>query len=425
MKTKVRALTKTEEMILERDNNKAGISLRVLVLLENGRIGRDRRVRREIFALKEAGHQVSLICQRGNRKEDNEVPELAGVRIYFYPPNPFESNGLFSYIFEYLYSWLSMFFLSLRANFGPGFDVIHACNPPDIFFPIALFYKLFGKKFVFDQHDLTPELFLSRFSKSNKFVHRVLLFLEKMTYRTANHVIVTNESYKKIAMSRGKLPPEKVFVVRNGPYLENQAEADPDLKMGYRYLVCCMGSFSKQDGIDKAIEAANYLIRVKKRSDIKFVFIGDGSAFKYLKEMTRNLKIDDQVTFTGFIYEQQIISKYLATADVCLSPEPKTELNSHSTFIKVLDYMAAAKPIVAFDLPETRFSAQESALYARPNDIADFATKIEELLEDEVKRRAMGLFGRRRAQEALFWNYSKPSLLRAYQQLRGKKEESD
>lgn len=389
----------------------------VLILLQNRALCDDLRVEQEALALTGAGYKVCVICPKKEGQEN--TVNLGGnneIQVYSYPALT-QSDGMLSYALEYLYSGVSMFVLSLKALRKPGFDVIHACNPPDIFFIVGKIYRLLGKKFVFDQHDLSPELYLSRFSRPRKFVYRALLFLEKLTYKTADAVIATNTSYKEIAVSRGRVSPERVFVVRNGP-LEVPDDVDPDMsaKKGHRFLVYYMGEISPQDGVDCLVRIANYIIK-KGRTDIYFLVTGDGASLNDVKKMAHDLGLDEHVGFTGWISDRKLLYKLLSTADVCIAPEPKNPLNDHSTFVKVMDYMAAGKPVVAHDLKETRITAQDAALYARPNDVVDFAEKIEELLGDECRRVEMGEFGRQRIKEALSWKYARVALINAYETL--------
>jgi len=385
---------------------------RVLVLLQNGAINKDYRVQQEIFTLLDAGYKVSLICPAS---PDGIVWGRPGVKTYYFDPAP-DGDGLLSYINEYRYSFLKMLKMSLRALRETGFDLIHACNPPDFFFTFAMLFKILGKRFIYDQHDLSPELYLSRFSKTNRVLYRGLLMMEKLSYRTADVVITTNESYKRIAVKRGGKKPEQVFVVRNGPYYDETvtARSNTELKAGRKYMVCCIGEISPQDGVEYLVLAADYLIKVKGRKDITFNLVGSGAALEDLKRLVTRLGIEDFVRFPGWISDRNELYEYLLTADVCVSPEPRNPLNNHSTFIKVLDYLAASKPIVAFDLEETKVSAGEAALYAMPNDERDLAEKINELIEDPSLRSRLGRIGRERVDRMLDWKHTKPILVDAY-----------
>ncbi|MBE0447292.1 MAG: glycosyltransferase family 4 protein [Actinobacteria bacterium] len=395
---------------------------RVLILLQNGAINKDYRVQQEIFTLLDAGYKVSLICPAS---PDGVEWNHDGVKTYFYQSAP-ESSGPISYLYEYQYSFILTLWLSLKVLRETGFDIIHACNPPDFFFILAMLYKPLGKKFVFDQHDLTPELYLSRFSKPSLLLYHLLLFMEHWSYKVAEAVITTNESYKRIAIVRGKKKPEQVFVVRNGPYYDRTitATVNPALKNGREYMVCCIGEISPQDGVEYLILAANQLTKVKGRQDITFNIVGSGASLTDLKRMVNEFGIEDYVNFPGWISDPRELYQYLVTADVCVSPEPKNPLNDHSTFIKVLDYLAAGKPIVAFSLKETRVSAGEAALYALPNDEVDFAEKIGMLLDDPDLRSRLGNIGRKRINKTFDWEYIKPVFIDAYRKVTGVEAES-
>lgn len=386
----------------------------VAVILQNSYIEVDRRVRREVELLLEMGCAVAVVCPlppQGKREE-----AIAGVRFFRYPQPP-ESRNSLSYVREYAYSLWHTYRLLRRATKEMQIDAIHVCNPPDIFFMFKAFWG--DIKFIYDQHDPAPEVYLSRFRHPFMPIYAVLRLCEWITYRAADVVLVTNGSAKATAIKRGALTEERVYVVRNGPFLYPQQCYEPDLKVknGHRYMVCCMGAISEQDGVQYFVEAARHLVNVRGRKDIWFAVIGSGSALDRLKRMVSDYGIGEHVGFTGFIQDRETLAKYLQAADVCVSPEPKTRCNDMSTFIKVLDYMAFGKPIVAFDLKETRVSAAESAVYATPNETSELAQKIEELLANEVSRIAMDKLGRERIASGLDWKHSKEALRMAYSQV--------
>ena len=391
---------------------------KVLILVENLTVPFDRRVWLEARTLRDAGYQVSVVCPKGESyRKSFEV--LDGIRIYRYPTPP-PTKGRASYIWEFIYCWFMTALLSLKVLSNEGFDVIHACNPPDTFFVLGWFYKLFGKKFVYDQHDLCPEVFLARFGASRGWTYKFLLALEKWTYNTADIVISTNESYKETASGRGKVPPEKIVVVRSAPDVNRFSPVEPilELKRGREYLVSYLGVMAPQDGVDYLIRSIDHIVRVRKRDDIHFVLIGSGDSYLELREMTSSLGLDAHVQFTGRIPDSEV-ERYLSTSEVCVSPDPKNDLNDFSTMNKILEYMALGRPIVAYDLKETRVSAGEGALYAVANDYRDFGDKILELLDDGERRRVMGEHNSRKLREGLSWEHSKGDLLRAYSMVGG------
>lgn len=394
---------------------------RVLIILENIPIARDRRVQREILALREAGYSVSLICP--SEREEYGTWEAEGVSIYRYPA-PKGGSGLFSYIYEFAYSFAKTTRLSLRVFRKEGFDIIHACNPPDIFFLIALMFKPFGKKFLFDQHDLSPELYLSKFGRKD-FAHRLLLFFERMTYRLADVVFVTNESFKEVALSRGKVAPEKLFVVRNGPFLyEPQLlKADDSPKKGFKSMVCCLGEITAEDGLEYLVKAADRLVNEEGRQDVLFTLIGDGDFVPEIMRMIEAHRLEKYFLITGWVSDKKLLHAYLSAADVCVYPQPENPSTDRSTAVKVLDFMAAAKPVVAFDMRETRYTAGAAARYARPNDDRDLAMQIANLLDDPAEARRLGMLGRERLERNLLWEHSKPNLLEGYALISGKADE--
>ena len=391
----------------------------VLHLSENLPLPFDRRVWLELRTLRQAGFRVSAICPMGDRWTES-YEEIDGISIWRYPPPP-PTQGALSYIWEFLYCWVQTARLSVVALARRGFDVIHAANPPDTFWAIAAFYKLFGKRYVFDHHDLCPELYLSRFGEQRRgsVLHRLLVLLEWAQFRTADLVISTNESYRQVALSRGRMNDAKVFVVRSGPSRERFATVRPvqeSLKDGKRFLVAYLGVMAPQDGVDHLLRAARILVHERRRDDVGFTLIGAGDSFDELRKLAHDLELDSCVRFTGRIPDADV-ETILATSDVCVCPDPRNPLNDVSTMNKVLEYMACGRPVVAYDLREHRFSAAEGALYAEPNREDDLAEKIATLLDDPERRRRMGTYNRQRFLERMAWEYSAGELLRAYQTL--------
>jgi len=393
----------------------SGRGRRALILVENLTVPFDRRVWLESKALTEAGWSVSVICPKGP-PWNKPYEELEGVAIHRYDPPPPAKSAL-SYLWEFAYCWLQTARLSFVVAGQRGFDVIHACNPPDTFFLIGAFYKLFGVKFLFDQHDLSPEVYVSRFGKEG-FWYQGLRLLERLTYATADVVIATNESYKETAQRRGGLAPEDVVVVRSGPETGRFVGMTPNpaLKRGRPFLVAYLGVMAPQDGVDYLLRAARELIVLRGARDVAFTLIGSGDSYDDLVQLTKELGLEDVVEFTGRIPDAGV-EAILSTADVCVGPDPKNPLNDVSTMNKILEYMALGRPIVAFDLRETRYSAGEGALYARPNEVTDLAACIEELLRDPARRAAMGEYNRRRFQNGMAWDYSRVRLLEAYERI--------
>src|SRR6185369_16329758 len=388
---------------------------RILILVENLPSPFDRRVWQEAGTLRDAGYGVSIICPTGKGCEKkHELVE--GVDIWRYDL-PTEGSGALGYLVEYGAALLWTFVLSLKVWWKSGFDVVHACNPPDLFFLIGGFFKLFGKKFVFDHHDACPELYEAKFG-GKTLLYRLMLLLEKLTFRTADVSIATNHSYRRIAIERGGMDPDRVFVVRSGPSLERMKLVPPveALKKGRRYLVGYVGVMGKQEGIDYLLRAAAHLVHGLKRRDVHFGLVGGGTSLAEMKALARELGIAEYVTFTGRVSDGALLAM-LSTADVCVNPDVANEMNDISTMNKVMEYMALGKPIVQFDLAEGRFSAQRASVYARRNDAADLAAKIAELLDDPAQRAAMGAFGRRRVENELEWRHEAPKLIAAYEAL--------
>ena len=385
------------------------------MLVENLPSPFDRRVWQEATALRDAGYLVSIVCPTG-RGYEKRFEAIDGIDIHRYPL-PVEASGAAGYALEYGCALFWSFVLSWKVFFGRGFDVVHACNPPDLLFLVGGFFKLLGKKFLFDHHDLGPELYEAKFGRRD-FFHRLLCRLEFLTFRTADVSIATNESYRRIAIGRGGMSPERVFVVRSGPSLERMklVPPDPRLRHGRRYLVGYVGVMGKQEGVDYLLRAARHIVFDLGRRDVHFGLVGGGTSLGEMKALAAELRVAEFVTFTGRVPDADLLAM-LNTADVCVNPDIANEMNDKSTMNKIMEYMALGKPIVQFDLTEGRYSAQRASLYAKRNDAVDLAARIVELLDDPERRAQMGAFGRRRVDNELEWRHEAPRLLAAYEAL--------
>jgi glycosyltransferase involved in cell wall biosynthesis len=395
----------------------ASVGNRVLMLLENNPYPQDARVRREAKTLTDAGYQVTIICPSDPKQPWRELVD--GVRVYRYPAPP-PSSGVLGYLWEYGYSMSAAFILSFFVFFRGGFDIIHAHNPPDTFVFVAALYKVIGKRFIFDHHDLSPEMYHARFKNhGHPFVYKVLLWLEKLSCRMADHVIATNESYRSIEIERGKVPQQRITIVRNGPELKNGRAIVPDRRLRElgKLIIGYVGVMGHQDGVDYLLRALFYLLNEFNRSDFLCLIIGGrGEARETLKVLSSELGLNDHVSFTGWVSDEDLF-RYLSSVDICVDPDPSNAFNDRSTMIKMMEYMSVAKPIVAFDLPEHRFSAQDAALYVRPNNEIEFAAALVQLMDDPGRRQRMGAFGRRRIETELAWHHSIRNLLDAYRTL--------
>ncbi|HSC06321.1 MAG TPA: glycosyltransferase family 4 protein [Steroidobacteraceae bacterium] len=389
----------------------------VLIIVENLPCPFDRRVWQEATTLARAGMRVSIICPKGRGFEKSRE-EIDGIAIYRHSM-PLEASGAWGYAVEYVWALLAQFVLSLRVLRERGFEAIHACNPPDTIFLIGRFYKLLGKKFLFDHHDINPELYEAKFGRRDLF-HRLLCFLERATFRTADIAIATNESYRRIAIERGGQAPQHVFVVRSGPDLRRLqiVPARESLKRGRRYLVGYVGVMGRQEGIDLLLAAVHDIVHVRGRTDIQFGLVGGGTELETLRQLAQDLDVAEFVTFTGRVHDAELLAM-LNTADVCVNPDIANEMNDKSTMNKIMEYMALGKPIVQFDLTEGRVSAGEASWYARRNDVVDLAERIVKLLDDEPARQRMGRIGRERVLDKLSWEHEAPRLLAAYEALFG------
>jgi glycosyltransferase involved in cell wall biosynthesis len=384
---------------------------RVLILLENAPAPSDRRVGQESRTLFEAGYEVVVISPSGEVDDREPYEHWHGIEIHRFPLRA-AGRGTTGYVREYIGALWKMARLVRRLTSAHRFGIVHACNPPDFLLALALPLRHRGARLVFDHHDLAPELYEARFGKRGLY-YRALLVLERFAFAAADVVISTNESYRRVAIERGRKRPSEVFVVRNGPDPEHfrPTPSDDTMKRGRRHLLVYLGTMGPQDGVDLAIRALAHL-RLR-RADWLAVFMGDGEELERLQTLARDLGLADAVEFLGRVADDRIIP-VLSAADVCLAPEPSNPFNDRSTIVKVLEYMAMARPVVAFDLPETRVSAEHAALYAPSGDVAAFAGQIARLLDDPALRTTLGERGRDRVVQELGWHRSRDALLRAY-----------
>lgn len=385
----------------------------ILIIVENLPVPFDRRVWQEANALKENGADVSVICPK-MKGYTSGYEVINGIEIYRHPL-PLEARGAIGYFMEYAAAVFWEILLSFRIYFKKRFHVIHGCNPPDLIFITALFFKLLGVKYVFDHHDINPELYFAKFGKKNLF-YNILLLFERLTFLSANFSIATNESYREIAISRGKMKPQKVAVVRSGPDLRRMkiTAGNAKYKKGRRYLVGYVGVIGEQEGLDLLLQVIKLII--DKRDDVQFAIIGGGTDLDKIKMMSDKLGLNQYVDFYGRVSDELLLD-ILNTADVCVNPDKPTEMNNLSTMNKIMEYMALKKPIVQFNLKEGRFSAQQASLYAENNNIRDFADKIEILLNDEALRTKMGEYGYNRVLNELSWEHESIRLIDFYRRV--------
>jgi glycosyltransferase involved in cell wall biosynthesis len=388
-------------------NKKTG----VCIIIENLPVPVDRRVWQEALALRDAGYRVSVICPKA-RGFERSRETLEDIEVYRYRVR--EASGPLGYVVEYALALAAQMRLALVVYARTRFRALHACNPPDTTFLIGLFFKLFGVRFIFDHHDLNPELYEAKFGRRD-LGYWLVCWAERMTFRTADVSIATNESYREVARVRGKMPDDRVFVVRSCPDLARtrKGPAQPELKEGRRHLVVYLGVMGPQDGLDLLLESIDLVVRRTQRRDILFVLIGAGTEAPRLKAIAAEKALEPLVKFPGHLSDEEVAA-YLSTADVGVAPDPATAMNDKSTMNKIFEYMAFGLPIVLYDLTEGRRAAAEAALYARPGDTEDFAQKILRILDSESLRHELGARGRRRVEESLNWEIEKRSLLEAY-----------
>jgi glycosyltransferase involved in cell wall biosynthesis len=396
-----------------------GARPRILIIVQNLPVPFDRRVWLECMALTAAGYDVTVICPKGKNDPAHQV--LDGVTILKYRPYA-PGGGAVGYVAEYVYSFLATARLVLRARRQGRFEVLQACNPPDIFWPIARWLRRRdGSRFVFDHHDLCPELYDSRFPQGRRLPRRGLLALERATFRTADHVVSTNTSYAEIAMRRGGKSPADVTVVRTGPDPERlrPRAVVPSLRRGRRHLVAYIGVMGPQDGVDLAVRAAARVVHVLHRDDVSFTFMGGGDCYDEMVALRDALGLHDYLELPGRVPDETVID-VLSTADVGLSPDPKNPLNDLSTMNKTMEYMAFGMPVVAFDLKETRVSADGAGCYVPSGDVPAYAQAIVDLLDHDEKRADMGRSGRLRVENELGWPHQRDAYVFVYDRLVGR-----
>ncbi len=385
---------------------------KVLIIVENLPVPFDSRVWKEACSLRANDYEVAVLCPKGKGYEEG-YQCLEGIHIYRHPA-PKEGNSPLGYLWEFGCALFWQFLFSWWIFLKRGFHIIQGCNPPDDIFLVALPFKLVGVKYIFDHHDANPELYVSKYDKRG-LLYRIQVTLEKLTYRFSDVVMATNNSYRQLAIERGGLAPQDVFVVRNGPDLDafRPVPAKIGLKYGKPFLVGYVGTMSTQEGLDILLDVALHL-KNQGRRDIHFTCVGGGPGLGGLRRMVQDKGLQDTVNFTGRVSEQQLLD-VLCTADVCVNPDKPCEMNDISTMIKIMEYMALSKPIVQFNLKEGRFSAQGASLYSDNRDqVSDFADKILWLLEHPDESLRMGEFGYRRVKMELAWEYSVGNLLAAY-----------
>ena len=386
---------------------------KVLIIVENLPVPFDTRVWQEATTLAENGYLVSVICPKG-KGYDADYEYLNGVHVHRHDLPP-EGNGALGYAREYFCALREELRLAKRIYKERGFHVIHGCNPPDDIYMVARRFKKKGVDYVFDHHDICPELFEAKFGKASGLLYKSQLWLERQTYKHCAFAFVTNESYKQIAISRGGMKEDKVFVLRSGPKLERLkiTPAKSEIKRGRQFMVGYVGVIGQQEGIEYLLKAAKYIKEELHRDDIFWGVVGGGPHLEALRKQSHEMGLDDILEFTGRVSDEVLLD-YLNTADVCVNSDEYNAMNDKSTMNKILEYMALGKPIVQFDLTEGRFSAQEASLYAEPNNAIDMADKIIQLLDNPAKRKEMSEYGRQRIVNELSWEHTSRALLEGY-----------
>ena len=403
-------------MLAEANSKPLPVAGKVLIIVENLPVPFDRRVWQEATALREAGYEVSVICPTG-KKHTSFEETLDGIHIYRHNL-PLEATGALGYLAEYSAALFHEMRLSIKVLRRHGFDVIHACNPPDLIFLVALFHKLFfGKKFLFDQHDINPELFEVKFGKKG-FFHRLLTFFEKCTFKLADGSLATNETLKERAIHTGKMPSDKVWVVRSFPDIERFKRTEPNesAKRGRRYLAGYVGIMAEQDGVEYLVKAMDHIVNVQGRDDVGCVIIGDGPDYDRLRALSVELKLTDHIEFTGYMTGAPLLQT-LSACDIGVIPDPPNVCNDKLSMNKVFEYMALGMPFVQFDLEQAKLDAGEAAHIVPERTPESLAQGMIDLLSDAERRKTMSAYATDRAQREFHWDIEKHSMLDAYRTL--------
>jgi glycosyltransferase involved in cell wall biosynthesis len=391
----------------------------ILIIVQNLPVPFDRRVWQEAVTLRRAGYGVAVVCpKKGPYTKGYE--SLHGVDIFRYALPCEASTGVVGYFIEFAYCWLASLWLAIKAYRRRPFHAIHACNPPDTFFALAFLFRRLGVKFVFDHHDLCPEMYVAKGRPRRGLLYRGLLLLERLTFRSADAVIAVNQSHYDIAIRRGGIEASKITIVRSGPRLSwSDIEASPsDWKRGRKYLVVYLGEMGTQDGVDHLLRAIGHYATSYPK-DTLFILIGGGPEQRRMEQMAHQMQLDEWVAFTGRVTDDKILRQYLAAADLCIAPDPLTEYGDLSTTNKLIEYLALGRPTVAYDLTEHRRTAQDAAIYVEPNNEVELGVATRELLVDEERRLKMGRLGQERFRECLAWENSEKALTAMYSRLFG------
>ena len=388
--------------------------IKVIGLLAHCAYPLDRRFASSMESLVQAGYRVAVISPKEADQVTRET--IKGVHVYrFSVPN--FGDGVLSYIIEFIYLTLAAILLTLWVWLREGMDIFHYNTPPDSLFMAGVLPKLAGKSLIYDVRDLAPELYESKYEKTNPILLNMLLLLEKCAARIANHVLVVNESYRQVIIKRDGVRPERVTIVRYGPDLNRILLTDPDPTVRSRapIIIAFLGMMAKQDGIDFLLRSLHHLLTLGYQ-DWFCVLIGPVEHPAFFNKLAKDLEITDRVWFPGIIHTPEWVP-YLAAADICVDPAPANPLNNKSTMVKLMDYMTLKKPAVAFDLPESRITAGGAALFARPNDEIDFARQIACLIDNPEMRQQMGALGRERMEKELCWPHQQQRLLQVYESI--------
>ncbi|HEY3623023.1 MAG TPA: glycosyltransferase family 4 protein [Roseiarcus sp.] len=393
-----------------------------VIVVENLPVPFDRRVWQEAQALNRAGWTVSVICPT-NADFPKPFELIDDIAIYRHPL-PAEGRGALAYFREYATALFHEFRLLFKVRRERGFSIIQACNPPDLIFLAALPFKLMGKKFIFDQHDVSPELFVVKFGGKG-FLYRALMFFERMSYVMADHVITANATFKDIALSRGGKTPSQVEVVYGVPDRKriHRVEPEPGLHGGRKFLLGYLGIINEQDGVDHLVRAVAHLVKVKGFRDFRAIVVGSGPALELVRALARSLEVEDFLLFSGYLKGEKLLA-YISAFDIGVIPDPVNEANELMSMNKVFEYCALGIPTACYPLRETQRLLGDAGVYAPSPDPAGLAEACLNLMQDESLRARSAAAAANLSAEKFLWENEARKYVATYERLLSPKPDS-
>jgi glycosyltransferase involved in cell wall biosynthesis len=386
-----------------------------VIVVENLPVPLDRRVWQEAQALTRAGWTVSVICP-ATADFPKRYEVIEDIAVYRHAL-PFEARGALAYFVEYSAALFHQFRLLIKVHRERGFSIIQACNPPDLIFLPALPFKLMGTRFIFDQHDVAPELFIVKFGAKG-LLYRALMFFERMSYAMADHVITANATFKDIAVSRGGKAPSKVEVVYGVPDRKriHRVEPEPGLHGGRKFVLGYLGIINEQDGVDHLVRAVVHLVKVRGFRDFRAVVVGSGPALEKVRALTRSLGVEDFLAFPGYLNGESLLAN-ISAFDIGVIPDPLNEANDLMSMNKVFEYCALGIPTACYPLKETKRLLGEAGVYAPSLDPAGLAEACLSLMQDESLRARSAAAAAKLSAKSFLWENEARKYVATYERV--------